>query len=169
MSAGAPDLAEIDDAIARIDRAAEIGASEGTDLEFGLGDRLAEDWDRIAGRIDELMGALIRIVGHYAWVETRVETKVETKVETALAAVTAVSYKGDMTTVFAPELNADQFGTHLRSLGVALEYRMRFTRLLIASVRTVSAVLAALSFPGAAAGAVRSAWQLITELQAILN
>lgn len=157
MNVQRADLAHLHDVIARIEHVGRMKntsprADDDPRMQFSAGPQWNSSWDNIAIEAQELLERLRHIFGHYAWVETQ-------------SAITAVTLGGNMQTVYAAGINAEDRLRHVRTLAVALACRACLARLLITTVRTINAILAAWAFPPSALAAFRAGRKLIDELR----
>lgn len=120
------------------------------DLSVGRLDLALEAFQAFADRFQQ-------VVAHFAWVETRVEGR--------LVGRTAVTWTGDVDTLMADWLDADQMGLHQQTLSLALASRrtvLRTSSLVIANAVKLSALL---TTPGGFVLAIPAMLRFINQLR----
>ncbi len=128
------------------------------EVSFAIG---GEDRSKIEGAFDQFgsdMNQLLRLVTHFAWVETQIEGE--------LLGRSVVSWTGDMDTNWATGIKDEVYQLHRRSLNQALVTRN--IALHAVTITTQSAVKLAvlLAAPGGALLALPVAWKFVKAIMA---
>lgn len=126
-------------------------------VDFGLGDQLAARWEEAVQAFEGFMEQVQQIMGHYAWVETRLGGR--------LVGQTAVTWTGDVDSVLLDRLASDQLGLHQRTLRLALESRrtmLRTSSLVLTYAVKLSVLLAT---PGGIALAIPAVLRFIHQMR----
>lgn len=125
-------------------------------VSFGVGGdeggEVAEAQDRFKAFVQQVQDA----VGNYAVVETRLER--------TLIARTSVSWTGDLRSLLAPGIPAEQEALHRRSLQLAMRSRASLLRTFAVVMRGAAIVALMASSPLGAARALPAAWRFVDDL-----
>lgn len=125
-------------------------------VSFGLGEKILGGWPQVARQFNEWGDRLLRAIAHYAWVETYIEE--------LLVGQTAVSWTGDLDTVWHADLSSAQVALHQRALALGLASRNTLMQTLIVAVQSALTLSAVLTSPGGALLALPLAWQFIHQV-----
>lgn len=124
---------------------------------FGLLDRLPS-WEQAGAEVQRLLQQALRLVSHYAWVETAIEGR--------LIGRTTVDWLGGMRTLWPLGEEAGIQRRHYESLRLSLAARaanLRLVAVITAGAATLAPLLAA---PGSAILALPAAWRFVQRLRA---
>ncbi len=127
---------------------------------FGLRDRLSS-WEQAGAEVQRLLLQALRLVSHYAWVETAVEGR--------LIGRTTVDWLGGMRTLWPPGEDASIQRRHYESLRLSLAApaaSLRLAAVITAGAATLAPLLAA---PGSVILALPAAWKFVQRLRAEVN
>lgn len=130
-------------------------------VSFGLGEKIVAGLDVVARQFEEFVDALLRNVGSYAWVETRIEGR--------LVCRTSIGWSGDAKNLWLGPAEAQTLALHQRALSIAIESRNTFIKLFIASTQSAVKLVTLLSVPGGAVLALPTAWRFISQVLAEIN
>jgi hypothetical protein len=147
---------------------ADLGAVRRMSREGGgadvaqLDDARARDrWQGLATRTRSAVEAILRLITHHAWVETRVRG--------VIMARTAMSWTGDTHTQLRPQLTPQTARLHARSVAIAVRSRDAWGRL-IAVVMQMSVRLARiLASPDGLIAAMPLIWELVRSVLAEID
>jgi hypothetical protein len=127
-------------------------------VSFGLGDEVTSEWERVTQQVQRIVERLLQLVAHYAWVETHLQER--------LVGRTAVSWTGDVHTVWSEPISAAHAALHQRALAVALASRDTLLRTFALAARGALTLSILLGTPGGAVLALPAAWRFINQVLA---
>jgi len=127
-------------------------------VSFGLGEKIVAGLDTVAQQFQEFVDALLRNVGSYAWVETRIEGR--------LVCRTSIGWSGDAKNLWLGPADAQMLALHQRALSIAIESRNTFVKTFIVSAQSAVKLVTLLSVPGGAVLALPTAWRFISQVLA---
>jgi hypothetical protein len=130
-------------------------------VSFGLGEKIVAGLDAVTQQFEEFVDALLRNVGSYAWVETRIEGR--------LMCRTSIGWSGDAKNLWLGTADAQTLALHQRALSVAVESRNTFIKTFVVSAQSAVKLVTLLSVPGAAVLALPTAWRFISQALTEIN
>jgi len=139
----------------------EIRTGEPAVRPYGMGERITGGLQGAIEEVRAFLARLTQVIGHYAWVETTQDGQV--------AARTAVSWMGDIETVWPARLDAGQAALHERALGLALQSRDTLVRLFVVVLTGAVQLAALLTMPGGAILALAAAWRFINRVRTLAH
>jgi hypothetical protein len=122
-------------------------------VSFGIGETVAGGWEEAARQVQVFLNQLQKFIAHYAWVETRVADQ--------FLGRTAVSWAGDMETVWRERLAPEQAVLHQRALALALASRETLIRTIVLAARCAAKLSLLVAVPGAAILVLPAVWKFI--------
>jgi hypothetical protein len=125
-------------------------------MSFSPGEDRANWWTQGAPRIEAFVRRGLQFIVHYAWVESEMEGR--------LLGRTAVSWTGDMDTVWPEDVRPDQAALHQRALALALASRDTMIRTVIIAARGAAKLSMAMATPGGAIVALPAVWDFINRV-----
>ncbi len=133
----------------------------GPPVSFGAGEGVSSGWAQATQQFQGFMDQLRQIVGHYAWVETRIQGQ--------FLSQTTVGWTGNMRTAWQEGLNPAQMALHQRTLTLALASRDTLIRTFIVAASGAVKLSVLLTTPGGAILALPVAWRFINQVRAELE
>lgn len=130
-------------------------------VSFGLLDVPREAWDEARSQFQNAIERILRLVVHYAWVETSMAGQ--------LLARTMVGWSGDVDTLWELNLNETQFNLHKRSLSLAIRSRNTLIRTLVTATQGAAKLSALITTPGGAVLALPVAWKYANQILSEVN
>ena len=127
-------------------------------VSFGVCGMLPGGWQKASQQIVAILDRVVRFVACYAFVETRVQEQ--------LLGRTAVSWMGDVNTIWRGGLTREEGLLHQRTLALALESRDTLVRTVMMATQCALKVSTFLSTPGGSILALPVAWQFIRQVLA---
>ncbi|MSP12471.1 MAG: hypothetical protein EXR62_05880 [Chloroflexi bacterium] len=125
-------------------------------VDFGLGDKLADNWEGISAQIKTYIDSLLRQVVYNAWVETRVENKILGR--------TVVAWTGGANTYWPGSITADEIKIHERTLEIALVSRLKLVRLMFLAVDGAFKLSLILSAPSSVILVLPAIWKYVNQI-----
>jgi hypothetical protein len=123
----------------------------------GLAEQLSEKWDGALQSFQAFAARLQQVIGHYAWVETRVDGR--------LVGQTGVSWIGDVNTIFLDRLEPDQVQLHERTLDLTLASRKTLLRMSVLAIASAAKLSVLLATPGGIALALPAVLRFINQIR----
>ena len=130
-------------------------------MSYGLRDQFVGKWKEAIQAFQAFADHLQQMVGHYAWVETRVAGDI--------VGLTRVTWTGDVDTFLRDQLEPDRMRLHQHTLNVALVSRrtlLRTSTLVISGAARLSMLLAT---PGGAVLAFPAVLRFINQVRTELE
>ena len=127
-------------------------------MSFGLGEMLPGEWKEASQRIAAILEQVVRFVACYAFVETRVEEQ--------LLGRTAVSWMGDVNTVWMGGLTSEEVLLHQRALALAIGSRDALLQTVLMAAQLAVKLSVLLSTPGGVLLALPAVWRFIHQVLA---
>jgi len=128
---------------------------------YGVGDWAADGLQAANEEVCAFFRRLAQVVGHYAWVETAQAGLVVGR--------TAVSWMGDVDTVWPARLDTGQAALHERAVEMALRSRDTLLRLFVVVATGAVQLATLLAMPGGAILALPAAWRFINRVRTLLH
>ena len=126
-------------------------------VSFGLGEKILQAGQHVTQQfhtlVNTLVERLLQVLAHYTWVETYIGER--------LVGQTAVSWTGDVDTVWQAALSPSDVTLHQRAVALGLASRDTLLQTLVVAVQGALTLSAALTTPGGALMALPSAWRFI--------
>ena len=130
-------------------------------VSFALGSEEQHGLDQVFTQFKLDMDNLVRLVTHFAWVETQQGDR--------LIGRSIVSWSGDLDTLWQSGLALQACELHQRSLHQALASRNLLLHAAVVTVRSAAKLAVLLTTPGGAVLAIPVAWKFIKEVMADLE
>jgi hypothetical protein len=127
-------------------------------LGFGLGDKLTAAWQHTSQDLQEFGDQVLQSIAHYA--------RVETYVGDQFLGRTAVSWTGNVRTIWRDGLRLEQAQLHQRTLALVLSSRNILVRTLVAAIDGAVKLSLLMAVPGGALLALPTAWKFIADVLA---
>ena len=127
-------------------------------VSFAVGGEDQSKIETAFAQFDDDMQRLLRLVTHFAWVETEVEGQ--------LLSRSVVSWTGDLDTNWAAGLKADIYQLHKRSLIQALATRNIALHAITITAQSAVKLSVLLATPGGAILALPLAWKFVKQILA---
>ncbi|NJN68260.1 MAG: hypothetical protein HC884_16880 [Chloroflexaceae bacterium] len=162
LHAGADEAeAEFLDALIQIEREAreapqKQGAAPRAGVSFGLGDSLAEGWERFQEQVQVFIHHLLQSVAAYV--------RVETEIAGVLVAQTSVGWTGNVRTVWQTGTPTEHIALHHCTLRLALSSRDTLFRSIAIAVQGIIKLSFLLSTPGGVVLALPSVWHYLNRM-----
>ncbi|NNJ12567.1 hypothetical protein EKD04_019765 [Chloroflexales bacterium ZM16-3] len=134
-------------------RAAESGAAS-----FGLRESVSAGWGEAEEKFRAFSAQVYETLTSYAVVETELDR--------VLIGRTSVGWTGDVRSLMAAWLSAEQADLHRRTLALALESRAALLRTFTTVLRGATIVATMISSPVGAVTALPAAWKFVDQLLA---
>lgn len=144
-----------------------LAALQGTDRDaglpnFGVMDQLLlPSWEEAGATVERLLRQAERLVAHYAWIETAVAGR--------LIGQTAVTWTGDLRTVWPAGIGAEEQRLHERSVRLALATRTATVRIIAVVTAGAVTIVPLLATPGSAILALPAIWKFIGRIRSELE
>jgi len=127
-------------------------------LSFAAGSDERRGLEQAFDQFKADMDDLLRLVTHFAWVETQQEGR--------LIGRTVVGWSGDLDTLWQSGLTPEERELHRNSLRQALASRNILLHAIVVTVRSAAKLAVLLTTPGGAVLAIPVAWKFIKEVLA---
>ena len=127
-------------------------------LSFAAGSDERRGLEQAFDQFKADMDDLLRLVTHFAWVETQQEGR--------LIGRTVVGWSGDLDTLWQPGLTPEQHELHRSSLRQALASRNILLHAVVVTLRSAAKLAVLLTTPGGALLVVPVAWKFVKEIMA---
>lgn len=135
---------------------------DATSASFGLFEQSQlPSWDEANAEVERLIEQARRFLTHYAWVETALAGR--------LIGQTAVTWTGDLRTVWPAPANAEEQQMHERSLRLALASRAATVRMVAVITTGAVTIIPLLATPGSAVLALSALWKFVRRVRAELE
>jgi hypothetical protein len=155
VTAAEAELAQPERELMALLRGAERGEPV---VSFEAGEAVSGGWRQVTQQFQGFVDQLLRVVAHYAWVETHVQGR--------LLAQTTVGWTGDTRTVWQEEMDPTQMALHQRTLTLALSSRETLIRTFVVAASGAAKLSMLLTTPVGAMLALPAAWKFINQVRA---
>lgn len=125
---------------------------------FGLDEELVEGWQQTNRQFQTFVEQLLHVVANYAWVETHIQGQI--------LARTAVSWTGDMASVWQKGIDPAQVALHQRTLALALASRDTLIQTFNVAAQGTLKLSVLLTMPGGTVLAFPAVWRFINQVLA---
>lgn len=125
-------------------------------VSFGIGEQLSDRWKQAVQQFQSLVDRVLQVVVHYAWIETYVGEQ--------LLGQTAVSWTGNIETVWQVGLDSAQITLHQRTLALALASRNTLLHMFILVARSAITLSFLLATPIGPVLVLPAVWKFINQV-----
>ncbi len=131
----------------------EVGPDE---VSFAAAEQSQSELDQASQQFQDAFERMLRLVSHFAWVETRVGG--------SLSGRTVVGWSGKMHNAWAGQIEAEGYGLHQKAVSQALASRNIVVHACVVTIQSAAKLAVLLTNPAGAVLALPVAWKLVNQI-----